>query len=331
MDSTEQTINSSSFIITVYVGYFTIITGLIGHIINILVFTQLKTFRKNQSAFYLTVGSFVDCWQLIFATTTRTVASTVGYDPTKTSLAWCKLRTYLSISGSVVLTINQCFSAIDQYLSTNHYPRLRQISTYKLAQRAVSGLLIYAIIYDIPFLIFEDIQIICATFNPGFNYFFSFIHFCLINGFVPIFISSLFSFLAYQNVRRLVQRHIALVRRRLDQQLTAMILVRVALFAITTIPYICFRIYQINNPVDQTNEFAVAVDQLIRSCFNAVYTMNNSGGFYVYYATSARFRRQVRRALFQKNLCKCITKKVTKIKVAHGIPPVQAIKPAILN
>ena len=54
------------------------------------------------------------------------------------------------------------------------------------------------------------------------------IHF--FNGLLPIFVSSLFSLLAYRNVRRIVRRQIPMDRRRLDQQLTAMIFMRVIFF-----------------------------------------------------------------------------------------------------
>jgi hypothetical protein len=276
MVSTEEAINTSTFIITVYVGYFIVVVGLIGHVINILVFTQLKLFRGNQSAFYLTVASVFDCWQLMFLTTTRVTAVASGYDLTRVSPAWCKIRAYLTSLGAVILSTTICFSAIDQYLSTSYFLRVRQLSTYALAKRVVTGLVVFAILYAIPFPIFFEIHSYCGTFHMGFNYFYSIVHFFFITGMLPIVFSALFSFLAYQNVRRIVLRHIAVVRRRLDHQLTAMILVRVTLFVCTTIPYIALRIYQIYRPIDPNDSFANAVDQLIRTCFNTIYTIDIS-------------------------------------------------------
>jgi hypothetical protein len=84
----------------------------------------------------------------------------------------------------------------------------------------------------------------------------------------------LFSILAYRNVRRIIRRQIPVLRRRLDRQLTAMILVRVALFVITTLPYVSVRTYEINRPVDQKNAYAAAVDQLIRTTFTAFFIIN---------------------------------------------------------
>ncbi len=269
---------SITYIITVYIGYLVIITGLFGSVIDILVFTQLKLFRRNQSAFYLTVAAIVESCQLIFATTTRTITTESGYDPTQTSIVWCKLRAYLIQFGSTVLPITICFSAIDQYLSTSYHNRLREISTFKLAQSLIGILIILAGSYSVSFAVFQEIRPKsgCGTYNPSFNYFYSFVHLCLVIGIVPIVVSTLFSLLSYRNVRRITRRQIPIVRRRLDHQLTAMILVRVALFVITTLPLVSVRAYEINDPVDQNNIYSAALDQLIRTTVTTFYSFNYS-------------------------------------------------------
>jgi hypothetical protein len=278
MSITEQTISLITFIVSVYVGYFLIIIGLIGNIINILVFTQLKPFRKNQSAFYLTVGSIAGCCQLIFTVLTRVTATAFGYDPTRTSFVWCKLRIYVAQFGGVVSMTILCLTAIDQYLSTSYDIRFRQISTFKLAQRLVGILIILAALYCILIAIFNDIQpkVGCIIYNSTYKYYYSFVHLCIILAILPVIVSSLFSIFAYRNVRRIVRRQIPIVRRRLDQQLTAMILVRVALFVITTLPYAIVRAYQTNHYVNQNDTYAVAVNQLLQNIVTTLYDLNYS-------------------------------------------------------
>ncbi|CAF3640038.1 unnamed protein product [Rotaria sp. Silwood1] len=267
-----------TYFISVYLGYFIVIIGVIGNIINILVFTQLKLFRRNQSAFYLTVASIVDSFQLIFAMSTRITATVIGFDLTRTSLIWCKLRVYLIRSTRIISIITICFAAIDQYLSTNSHIQLRQLSTFKLAQRLISILIIFSFLYSIPFLLFHETRrySVCATFHRIFNYFYSFAHYFILVGLLPIFISSLFSLLAYQNVRRIIRRQMSIVRRRLDRQLTAMILLRVALFVITTLPYISFRIYQINTSVNYHYTDSVGIIELINATLITIYNIDYS-------------------------------------------------------
>ena len=278
MAITEDTIDYIDYFISIYVGYFIVIIGLIGNIINILIFTQLKIFRENQFAFYLTVASTVDSGQLILSMATRVTTTVYGYDPVRISLIWCRFRTYFTQFLAVISATTVCFAAIDQYLSTSHHIQLRQMSTFKLARLLVGVLIIFAASYSIPFPIFYEIRSnsTCTIYNPVFTYYYSLVHICILLGIVPVVISLLFSLFAYRNVRRIVRRQMAIVRRRLDQQLTAMILARVALLVFTTLPYASVRMYQILDPVDQNNTFAVAVDQLLRIAFIMLNYINYS-------------------------------------------------------
>jgi hypothetical protein len=275
--SAEQTIVFITYFISVYIGYFILITGLIGNLVNVLVFTQLKIFRRKPSAFYLTAASIVDCCQLIVSTAIRVTTSAFGFDPTRTSLVWCKLRIYFIQVATITSTTTICFAGIDQYLSACYYAHLRIISTFKLAQQLISILLVFAALCGISFPIFYEIRPNsgCSVYHQIFNYYYSFVHLCIIVGLLPIIISSLFSLLAYQNVRRIVRLQMAIVRRRLDRQLTAMILVRVALFVVTTLPFVVIRIYQINNPIYQhNNTLSIAIGQLITIITNTFYSIN---------------------------------------------------------
>ena len=276
MSDSEQVIYYMNYVTSVYLGYVTIVTGLVGATIDILVFTQLKLFRNNPSAFYLIVAAMVEIFQLIFIVSTRVITATNGYDPTRTSLAWCKLRACFNQWGSTMLPIVICLSAFDQYLSTSYHAQLRQTSTLRLAQCLVMISCVLAAAYSVPNGIFQEIhpRAGCGTYNSSYNYFFSFVHLCIITGLLPIAVSSLFSLLAFRNVRRIIRRQIPIVRRRLDRQLTAMVLVRVALFVTATLPLASVRTYQINRPADEDDDYAFAVQQLIRMAVTTFYNLN---------------------------------------------------------
>jgi hypothetical protein len=93
-------------------------------------------------------------------------------------------------------------------------------------------------------------------------------------GLLPIVIASVFSLLAFQNVRRIVRRQLPIVRRRLDRQMTAMVLIRVIFFICFSIPYITYRIYAINFPVSQSQPMEFATRQLLQAMFGSVSTLN---------------------------------------------------------
>jgi len=51
--------------ITIYFGLIILVTGIIGGILNIIIFTTLKSFRQTTCAFFLNIASIVNVIQLL--------------------------------------------------------------------------------------------------------------------------------------------------------------------------------------------------------------------------------------------------------------------------
>jgi hypothetical protein len=249
-----------------YTTLIILILGFIGNIINIIVFINLKIFRKNQCSFYLIIESLVNIIQLIFLFLTRIlIIINNGIDPANQSLLWCKLRTVIGQPITLLSFSIVCFAAYDQFLSTSHQFNLRQMSTYELAQYLTLTALCFYMIHSIPFAIFLDINPSsgCAVYNQAFNRYYQFFYYPILVGILPVSISSFFSFLAFRNVRRLIRREISIVRRRLDRELTAMILVRTVTFIILVLPYTIHHIYWLQISIFQEELMRYAIDSLI--------------------------------------------------------------------
>ncbi|CAF1043532.1 unnamed protein product [Adineta steineri] len=278
-------------------GYFIIlISGIIGNIGNILVFTYYKIFRRNQCAFYLIVETITDCCLLLVALPFRISELAFALDLTRASLIWCKLKAMISYTSTLITFSAICFAAIDQYLSTNYHPWLRQLSTLKLAHRLTYSSIIIWVVYGSMFLIFFEIQSTagCTIYNVDFARYFSFFHYIMLNGMIPILVSSIFSLLAYLNVRRIVQMRMIVVRRKLDKQLTAMVLTKVVFLVCTILPSIIFRIYILNVTVDPNDTVRIAIHQLVSNIAYALFYINPACTFYLFLLVSPRFRRQVK-------------------------------------
>ncbi|CAF0987727.1 unnamed protein product [Adineta steineri] len=119
-------------------------------------------------------------------------------------------------------------------------------------------------------------------------------------GFLPIAIASTFSILAYHNVRRIVRRQLPIVRRKLDKQITAMVLMRVIIFVCSVSPFDAYRIYSINFPTSQSMPMAYAIGRLIQTVFAFINSMNSVISFYIFLIFSSRFRRQVKLVLVKR-------------------------------
>jgi hypothetical protein len=275
---TAQEILIASQRFTIYVSFVILFAGIVGHIIDILVFTSSKPFRKNQSAFYLTAESVINCIHLLISFTSRIAINGFGNDLTQRSLLWCKLRNAIATSCTLLSLTIVCFAAIDQYLSTSYHPFLKQLSTLKLAHRLTCSAIIIWILHGSPFLVLLEIQPTngCASYNDGFTIYITYVYYLILTGFLPIVITSIFATLAYTNVRRIVRSRILILRRKLDKQLTAMILVRVAFLVVVTVPYVIYRICAIQIQLDPNDFIGNAIIQLVGAVTTSLFFLNYS-------------------------------------------------------
>ncbi|CAF4031864.1 unnamed protein product, partial [Rotaria sordida] len=252
-----------------------------------------KAFRNNQCVLYFVTESISNICQLIIYFVIYVLITLNGIDPGNSTLFWCKFRAMMIALCTVISFSTICFSACDQYLSTNLQFNIRKLSTTKLAQILIFTAIVISILHVIPFAIFLEIRAsLCRVFNPIMSQYLSFFYYPILSGLLPIFIASLFSILAYHNVRRIVRRQIPIVRRRLDRQLTAMVLVRVITFVILTLPYAIQRMYTYLAKVDQSNLFLLAINTLAAGIISSFFNLNYAVSFYIFIASSSRFRRQ---------------------------------------
>ncbi|CAF1438058.1 unnamed protein product [Rotaria sordida] len=285
---TAQLILNASEQLTIYVSFIILFSGVFGHIANIFVFTHLTIFHGNPSTFYLIAESIADLLELMIPFTSRIAMTGFNNDLTKTSLLWCKLRPLILQSITLVSLSIICFSAIDQYLSTTEI--LITIATIFWILHGTSVLFMFEI----------HSKYGCNTYNQNFLNYITYGYYVILTGALPITVSTFFSVLAYRNVRHIVRRQMTIRRRKLDQQLTAMILVRVGFFAVTTIPYLLQRIYALSTLTNDSNVISQAIVQLIGTITLSLSYLNYAGSFYLFLISSTRFRRQVKHVFINK-------------------------------
>ncbi|CAF1469193.1 unnamed protein product [Rotaria sordida] len=315
--STAQLILNASSQLTIYVSFIILFSGIFGHIANIFVFTRLEIFRGNPSAFYLIAESIADILELMIPFTSRIAISGFNNDLTQRSLVWCKLRPLVLQSITLVSLSIVCFSSIDQYLTTSYYPFLKQISTIKLAKILITISTIFWTLHGTSVLFIFQIHSTygCNIYNQNFSNYVTYGYYVIFTGVLPITISTFFSVLAYRNVRRIVRRQMIIRRRKLDQQLTAMILVRVGFFVIMTIPYLLQRIYALSAITNDSSVISQAIVQLIGNITLALFYFNYAGSFYLFLISSTRFRRQVKHVFINKCWKVCCKKRLRQNQV----------------
>jgi hypothetical protein len=224
IDSLKLATNES----TIYGGFFLFVIGMLGNVLNIIIFTSLKTFGETSAAFYLTVTSTVNIFQLIVGLLSRILITGYNIDLTETSSFFCKTRQFILITTMLTAFACMCFAAIDQFLSLTHHGS--HLCNIKVASRLVIVTIIVCFLHGIPVIFFQDLslpdddgQTICAFTNYGFFIYYSRVLFPVLLGFLPLLIRIIFGLLAFINVRRRHNRQIPIVRLERDKQLTAMV------------------------------------------------------------------------------------------------------------
>jgi hypothetical protein len=284
LPSTSTLLTTVSRQVTIYLGIPIFIIGVIGGILNIIVFLSLKTFRQSSCAFFLTVMSFVNIGQLLTSLLSRIMITGFNTDWTERSPSYCKFRYYcLEVCGLTSYTC-MCLATIDQFLATSLRPRWQQFFNIKRAHFLCILVFIIWLLHGIPTLIWYNLVIStrtgsasCIITNAIYQNYFTYSDIFILSGGLPIIITVLFGCLAYRNVRQIPYRTVPLVRRELDKQLTSMVLVQVVFNVFVIVSYIIMLI--LNYTVNFSNEsIDLSVLNLITSIFGIIY--------YLYFAVS---------------------------------------------
>lgn len=275
--SIAQQIDAATDLYLFTCGIFNLIIGVISTLSIVVIFASVRAFRGNQCAFYLTIESITDLGLILFYFPPKIAYHFQGQNLFRQSLVWCKLSLMCSYGFGLCSIYIICSMALDQYLSTNHRHTWRQKSTLKLAHRLTLGITSFAWLHSTLFPIFADIRALgCSIYHPIAKIYFVFFYYPIMSGVLPLILSTTFSLLAYRNVRRLVRRQTALVRRRLDRQMTAIALSRVLCIVTLGLPFICTSLYELNINSNEVDDIQLAITRLIANIAQTLLHTNYS-------------------------------------------------------
>ncbi|CAF1073737.1 unnamed protein product [Rotaria sp. Silwood1] len=298
-----STLIQASQIIAIYAGSSIFIVGIIGGLLNIIVFLSLRTFREKSSAFYLTVMSFVNIGNLMTGLLSRIFISGFQLDWTLVSPFYCKFRWYgLQVFVLTSFTCT-CLAAIDQYMSTSVRLQWRQWSNIKTAHELTIIFIIIWLLHGILYLIYFDLVpssttggITCNSANIIFRQYHIYGYITTLACILPLIVTSVFGLLARHNVKNLAHRTIPLVQHYLDKQLTKMVLNQLLYNVIFTLPYTILTILTLfmTNVKDPAITARLDFANVVTILF---YYLSFALPFYIYMCASVRFRQQLKYVL----------------------------------
>ena len=193
---------------SLYCDLITFVAGIIGNSINFLVFVQLKCFRDQRITYYFVIDIimiFINRTVQLFFTIS---ASFYQNDLNNNSLIGCRVRTVLVQAAGNISYGMVCLAAIDQYCSTNYRPYLRQLLTFSFIQRVIIVTICFWFSINLLFAFYLDVHPLygCTIHNDIWSQYVTYFHYPVLIGILPITVASVFSLLAYRNVRHIVRR-----------------------------------------------------------------------------------------------------------------------------
>ena len=227
---------------SLYSGYLTWLTGIIGNVMNVIVFVSMRTYRITPCTFYFLIGSIANILYITIVLTTRILAIGYDLDLTRQSIVWCKMRSFFIFSLSLMTVTCSSLSTIDQYLITSENVRFRRLSSIKNARRIVIFFGVLWSLHAIPPAIYRDIipsTNLCVNNNNEYLIY-SIVYIIGLLCLIPVLIMIFFGYLTYRNMTR---RRIG-IQRGFDRQTTRMTLFLLILNVICLLPYGIFLAYQ---------------------------------------------------------------------------------------
>lgn len=222
--------------LTIYIGSFPVITGVIGNGINIWIFSSVRSYRQTPCTFYFLIGSIFNILYLLILLISRIVMSGTTVDLTRTSVGWCKMRNFFLPTLCLVSLLCSCLAAIDQFFATSKNPSIRRLSNLKWSYRIIVVSIVLCCLHGIPNILYFNISPTtntCVSTSKAFAIYFPSIYILTLNCAIPVAVMMIFGYLAYRNINLTI----VLAQQRAERQLMRMIMIDVLLAMISFIPY----------------------------------------------------------------------------------------------
>ena len=280
-----------------YMPLVTIITGTIGNILNILIFTR-RSLRQNSCSIYFLASSVANFFPIYFGCLTR-VLGTFNINPPSSQMAlYCKIKTFLTYMGLAASTWFIVGACADRFASSCATVRVRSFSQVKIARRIVLiiSIIVILVYFQMNFCFDGTVQSAnCVPSSPLCNSFNDF-NLLVTYSLLPPMLMLILGLMTIRNVRG--RQHVRAETNVKDRQLTLMLILQVICISILSMPISVQKIY-----TEMTAYEKKGVDQTILEGFFATFVvllalMNSSTSFYLFTLTGKVFRKELKSLFF---------------------------------
>ncbi|UJR31795.1 hypothetical protein I4U23_019272 [Adineta vaga] len=286
--------------LNIYLGSFMLLAGLYGSSMNLWLFTRHR-YRKSPCSRFVIVSSIFDVIHLLVALFLRVLAEGFDFDPASWTTIGCQIRYYLITFSAYTSLGCRCLAVFDRYACTSRSINFRQWSSFKLAHRFLIINIVIWLCFALPnFLYFNlvpmgnPIRLVCYIWNQKYyNYFAYFVNPVLYFA-LPLIIFISFTIETQKNLRMMKKTSRI---KRLERQMTSMIVLQAMANSISSIPYGIQFVYSVIAHNAVKDKYRLAQEHLFLQITRLSYYINFITAFYIYYISSHQIRSTIRRNL----------------------------------
>ncbi|UJR12245.1 hypothetical protein I4U23_016422 [Adineta vaga] len=207
--------------------------GLVGNVLNCIMFTR-NSYRRTPSSLYLLSLSIFSMMFLMWLLIPSIYA--LYYSELQTqSVIYCKIRLYIGHILNLYLRYSVVFACTDRYFITRTNIHLRSLSSIKTAKKLLFFMFIIFPLMAIHMPILMDIRNGSCGMIGIYKLVYA-IYQLIISGLLPPIFMSIFSILTINSLHQ--RHHTGQIRmKQSDRALTRMVVVEVIVNIITAIPY----------------------------------------------------------------------------------------------
>lgn len=307
--SSSDTLNYISTQIYKYGYSFIFVLGLFGNTLSIIMF--LTKLKENVCSFYLLAAEISDTLTLLIYVLPSIVGIIYTKNGTESNQVWCKLINWTSDTTNLVSVLTICLAAADRYLCSSRRAQLRKWSSMKIAKIAIGTTLLFSFLLTIPDFVYWhiDTNIHQCTYDGVYLQYASYFLIPVMFSFVPLITLSVFGYKTYRNLQQIhpnlprggpaaVSNETTDRKKRLDKQLSRMLIPQILLFIMQTTTFFTANLYIAVTYELQKSDQRVAVENLVESIIFVFYEAYTCASFYIYYTQSKTFRANVNKLPF---------------------------------
>ncbi|CAF0834606.1 unnamed protein product [Didymodactylos carnosus] len=234
------------------------------------------------------MGSIGDLFRINITLFLRILAFGFGIHSIQSSHVFCKLISYITICSMVLSNGSIVLASIDRYVLTSRSVNMRSLANISIAKRLAFIIICLSFVFPIHLLFdynaAKSIRVCVLKFSSKVYKAFLSVSYLILFGILPPTLLITFGILTLKNIRSLRSSRSNFLRR-IDYNLTIMVLSQIILTILAPLAYSIYAVY--NNYIGDTTEQNMWVNHLVA----LISYIECTCGFYFYIGISKRFRQ----------------------------------------